>query len=225
MNSTDKRNSDETSPINYHINNNYEVINFSNIYENLTLYRIPTDGDGNCFFHAICSAYFIPYISQTLHGEPLDRRSFVSDLRRDLANKLSERTPHSKKSYYRRLANGELKNLSESLPECSLSNMQKELSTSGLPVSHLYNEFISDILDIDIYILDYEKKDVYMTGTDFNLLYKNRKSIIILYLPGHYELIGHLSSNSGNENKLQTCFKPDHSVIVKIRNRILQLQK
>ena len=65
----------------------------------------------------------------------------------------------------------------------------KELD-SDRPVDNAYNEFISDQLNKDIYILDAVTQDVYMTGSDDNVLYKDRPSIVLMYLPGHYELVG-----------------------------------
>ncbi len=95
--------------------------------------------------------------------------------------------------------------------------MQKELDSSA-SVSNIYNEFISDQLDKDIYILDAVKQDVYMTGTDHDLLYKDRTSIVILYMPGHYELVGVI-----NDDYIETTFKPDHPLIQLLQERMSQL--
>ena len=226
----------------------YRDIEFPEVFPNLKLVRINTDGDGNCFFHALAMAYFKPYIRQKLDGECFNRKEFIKDLRKDLADKLSEPSKiNCNKNNYEILASGELTHLSEFVEDCSLKNMISELSTNGLAVSHIYNEFVSDQLDIDIYILDYEKKDVYMTGTTLNLLYKNRKSVVILYVTGHYDLVGYKNPHfiptptnkneneeKGNKEKkeineknecIETCFSPNHSFITQIKNRMKTLQK
>ena len=97
--------------------------------------------------------------------------------------------------------------------------MQKELDSSR-PVDNVYNEFISDQLEKDIYIIDAVKKDIYITGKDNDILYKNRPSVVILYLPGHYELVGLVKKNGD----IKTLFNPDHDFIQAIRDRMDILQ-
>ena len=162
----------------------YENLNWKGPFENFNLIRIRTEQDGSCFFHSLAKAYFKPYITGKVEDSPFNRKEFIRDLRNDLSKKLALKiNPENSKSktYYETLSNGELPKISEELPEYSLKNMQKDLNSSS-PVSNIYNEFISNQLDLDIYILDLDKKDVYMTGTDDKLLYKNRKSVIILYI-------------------------------------------
>ena len=171
------------------------------------LVRVATEMDGNCLFHAIAKAYFKPYIMGKVGEGVFDRSEFVRNLRKDLALALP--------TAYSKLANGELAEIAKTMPKYSLKNLQKELDSNS-PVSNYFNEFISDSLNIDIYILDAKTKDVYMFGADLKLLYKNRKSVVILYLPGHYELIG-LLHNSSN---VETYFSPTHPLIKKIRARI-----
>lgn len=187
------------------------------------LIRIRTDADGSCFFHAICKAFFKPYIMGKIEDKNFDRREFVRKLRSDLAKMLAVKIdPQDKnsKTYYETLSKGELPNIAQNIPEYSLENMQKELD-SNLPISNIYNEFISDQLDIDLYILDSIKRDVYMTATDERILYKNRYSVVLLYLPGHYELVGLMHKNSN----VETYFPPDSSFILRIRERMHELTK
>lgn len=197
-------------------------------YPNLVNIRTPTDG--SCFFHALLKAYFIPYIRGKLSGEALDRKEFVRKLRKDLALKLGQRVfpqETDSLSYYQILANGQLPEIAKSLPQYSLESLQKHLDSSR-PISNIFNEFISNELDKDIYILDMVKKDVYMTGTDLNLLYKDRDSIVILYMPGHYELIGEISHGDQTytektDQYVTTLFAYDHPLIQTIKARQKQL--
>jgi hypothetical protein len=185
--------------------------------------RFCVERDGSCCFHALAKAYFKPYILGRTEEGIFDRRKFVRDLRKELAKTLGAKiNPEDENSptYYSQLANGELENISRELPEYSLENMQKELSDMTNPISNIYNEFISDQLNLDIYILDANKKDVYMTGTDDKLLYKGRKSVVLLYLPGHYELIG-----ISKDNKIETYFSPDSPFILRIRERMFALRE
>jgi hypothetical protein len=201
----------------YLINKEYENLVWDSPFSYPNMVRIRTPQDGSCFFHAIAKAYFEPYIIGKLNNEPLNRKTFIRKLRKDLSNKLKSRvdpTDPESPIYYNKLSRGQLQEFSISVPTYSLENMVKELD-SNLAVDNVYNEFISDQLDKDIYILDAIKQDVYITGYDDEILYKNRPSIVILYLPGHYELIG-LEEN-GN---VKTLFDPDHNFIRAIRERM-----
>ena len=201
----------------------YEKLDWKGDLKIPGMIRIQTDADGNCFFHALAKAYFQPYITgKTKEGKPFDKRKFIKNLRKDLSkmlnNKVDPEDPDSL-TWYESMANGEWGEESKNMPELSLKYMQKELASNS-SISHIYNEFISDQLDKDIYILDGEKQDVYMTGTDDALLYKDRLSIVILYLPGHYELVG----IKDNKNYIQTIFDSDSDIIRTIRKRMTEIK-
>jgi hypothetical protein len=146
------------------------------------------------------------------------RMAFVKQLRRQLSELLpSERYPGI--SWYQSLSHGELPVLSENVPEYTLENMIFELDSSSW-VNHLYNEFISDILDIDIYFIDINNSNVYLTGDEYELLYKNRNSILIGYTEGHYETIGLCDGDT-----FTVSFLPNDILIEKIREKILSSSK
>ncbi len=176
--------------------------------------RKRTIGDGSCFFHAITDAYFRPYQRGNLNGKSLNRIKFVKYLRYDLANELERRINPNGRMIYDKLSRGKLREISKTLQQYSLENMQKELR-SNRSVDNVYLEFISNVLDKDIYILDFMKKDVYITGDDRDILYKNRDSIVLLFIPGHYELVG-----VKEQGKIKTLFKANHPFITSIVTRM-----
>lgn len=200
----------------------YEDLNWELFqFEDYTMYRIFTIPDGNCMFHAISNAFFDPYRKGSLGGVPYSQERIVKDFRRDLAIRLGEKSVEDPaKTNYEMLGNGAIKMMSETMPQFSLSAMKKELD-SNAPVDNLYNEHISNMINVDIYILSAEKQDVYTFGDDYSRLYKNRESIVILYLPGHYELIGVRDANGEG----RTMFPYNHPFIQRIRKRIAQLCK
>lgn len=179
------------------------------------LVRIRTETDGSCFFHAVVNSYFKPYMTSRINGRAMNRKSFIRSLRRDLAKKLSQQVDplNDSLTWYETISRGKLPQISQAIPKYSLEGLQKELD-SNLPVDNIFNEFISDQLNKDIYILDMVKQDIYITGNDDDILYKNRDSIVILYLPGHYELVG-----LENNGKLTTLFKHNHPLINAINER------
>ena len=111
-----------------------------------------------------------------------------------------------------------MESFGEIVPQYSLNSMKDELA-SDRPVDNAYNEFISNILNKDIYILDVMKKDIYVTGKDLDILYKGRESIVLLYIPGHYELVGIRNNN----NDIKTLFDSDHPFIQSIQTRMMEL--
>jgi hypothetical protein len=180
-------------------------------FENFDMLAVYTIGDGNCFFHSLCQAYFIPYRTQMVNHMPLSRREIVRNLRYGLSKRLGEPVDPldpDGPSFYETLSRGELPNFGKEIPAYSFQEMQSRLRNSEA-VGNEYNEFVSDQLKKDIYILDGDAKDVYITGNDDELLYKNRDSIVVLYRPGHYETVGIQSGSSS----IQTYFSPSHPFI------------
>lgn len=166
------------------------------------LIRINSIGDGDCFFHSVMNALYSEY----KNSDTVKRKKLIKELKDSLIIYLE--------SEYKNLSRGNLESFSTEIPEFSLENMKKELSLST-PIDNKYNELVSNYLSIDIYLLDYEKQRRYITGQDDDILIKDRNSIIILVLPGHYEFVGVRKS----EFTVQTVFHPDHPLIKKLRSK------
>ena len=174
-----------------------EHINLKNIkYDNLIKISIP--GDMNCFFHSVLRSFCTTYIN----SDNLIRRKIVENIKIKLADHLEHIDKKSCLMIYDTLSKGTLREFSENVTDYSLNNMQKELKTNSA-VDNVYIELVSNVFDIDIYIFNLTKEDIYLTGTDFNLYYKERNSIFIGYIEpfgensvGHFEVIG--LKNNGN---------------------------
>lgn len=168
--------------------------------------EIKTIGDGSCFFHCILLSYYIPY------------RESSKSVRKQMAKKLREDLAHYLPNKYNIISNGVLSSKSKEFG-CSLETMKKELSGEGF-VGNLYNEYISDILNIDIYVISKKTGDLYTMGTDINLIIKNRNSIVLIYSEdmAHYSLLG-IEQN----NDLATLFSPEHPFIENIKKRYNEL--
>jgi len=59
-------------------------------FEDFNMVVIDTIGDGNCYFHALLNAFYIPYRTQSIGKETISRRDLVSSLRSDLSKKLGQ---------------------------------------------------------------------------------------------------------------------------------------
>lgn len=182
----------------------YSDIVWGGEYDNWEIVRIFTPPDGSCFFHAICNSFFTPYHTCVLQGKRMSREKMISSFRKELADKLSSKIQGGK-TYYESLNNGNMKEFSKGVPEFTLENMQKELASNN-PLGYGYVEFISDVINKDIYILDADRRDIYVS--DEVTTKGNRNSIVIYYSEGHYELVGIKS-----EDSFIVHFSPEHSFI------------
>lgn len=201
----------------------FESLNWDGNFRYPNMVRVFTIGDGSCLFHGVISSFFSPYRKGELSGRPLNRRAFVLKFRQELADKLEEpaRPDESSGTWYEMLGRGQLLEFSKTVPEFSLSAMQAELRSGG-PVDNKYNELISEILNKDIYLLNSETKDLYVTGNDSDILYKDRESIVILYNSGHYEVIG---VKDPSNSAITLLFSPGDPFIESIRTRMREIHK
>lgn len=175
---------------------------------------ISTLGDGNCFFHAILRAMNRDYQKAKSIS---DRVNLARSFRNGLADRLEEKDPLTGKNYYSGLSLGNLEKFSDTMKEYSLQGLQKELRSS-VPVDNIYQELVSDALYKDIYIIDGTKRDVYNVGSSYPLYYKGRNSIVIFYIPGHFEVLGIRHS----DGRVDTLFTPEHPLIQVCRERLVK---
>jgi hypothetical protein len=137
-------------------------------------------GDGSCFFHSIMLATNPDYIRH-----PEKRIHIVRSLRVKLAELLNQNKSENL-SWYDYLSRGTLKKLSETIEEYSLDNMKQELLHMG-PVDEKFYEYISDLLNIDLYIINSSNNTIINLEKEF--YYKQRNSICLYFTPGHYDLV------------------------------------
>ena len=164
-----------------------------------------TIGDGSCFIHSVLHSFNKEYRDLDQRG----RRMMVAKLRSDLSDVLSERS--GEKTYYEKLSRGQIKELSEALPEMKLQYMQRYLKSRNW-ITMFYLELISDQLDIDIVIIDEKTKKVYQTG-DKEIYYKNRETVIINYIEdAHFESVGVKVGS-----RAVTLFSPECELILKLK--------
>lgn len=172
--------------------------------------------DNSCFFHAVVDAKTTFYGSGKIDGQPFDKKQFIAEFRRNLADKLYHIDSKGKK-VYDKLSNGQLSQLSANLPDLSLSEMYSELKSTS-PVDLKYHEYISDLLNLNIYIIRNTTRDMYYLPAEY---YKKRDSIVLLYIGddldsvGHYELLG-----LKLKNIFYSKFSHNNAWIVQLRQRL-----
>lgn len=194
------------------MNQNITRINLTHInIDNLVCVRVI--GDGSCMFHSILLATSTRYNNSNTS----QRKLMASKLRSNLSKQLDRK--------YHYLSRGQLADFARATrnvtPFGSLEEMKSHLDSDSF-VGQEYIELISDELNIDIYIIDLDKQDVYIVG-DTELYIKNRPSVVIGYRESqsHYDMIGQIKSN----NKIVSLFDPTHETIITLRKRIERKKK
>lgn len=175
--------------------------------------------DGSCLFHSVLRAFNKQYNESDIKN----RVNMVLDMRKNLSDALSEKfTPE--KTYYQFLSSGNLSLLGDDMKRYSLERLKIELNSTR-SVGMEFIEALGLFLDLDIYIIDMTKLDLYFVGLDLENYYKNRKSIVLAYEQslffddGHYDTIG-LNVN-GN---IYTLFEPDNFFIISLKKRYMKKQ-
>lgn len=201
----------------------YRNINWLKGFENWKLVRFFTPMDGSCLFHAICNSFFLPYRTGILRDKPISKKEIVASLRKELSIKLTEKINNNENAptHYQTLNGGNTAVFAESVPEFSLQNMQSTLDSDEY-IGYGYLEFISNAINKDIYILSALHTDIYVTDELPLTIKGNRKSIIVYYSEGHYELVGLVNDDS---TEVDTHFNYDHSLIKFLYNRVQSLIK
>ena len=173
----------------------------------MKLVPIPTIGDGSCFLHAVVQSISPLYSGMEDDG----KRKLIRKMRRDLSELISEKREDGR-TWYEYLSRGSLEELSNTFDDLKLHNMKKFLNSNQW-FSHLYVEFISETLDVDIYIIDYNKSRLYNMG-DSDLFYKGRDSIVIGYRSEcHFETLALIENG-----EKRTYFSPRSRLISKLNS-------
>lgn len=189
-------------------------------FDHFNLFKIDVMGDGSCWFHAFCMAYFLPYRTQRYNGKVYRRRDIVQTLRKELSEKLSQPVnPDDPKgpTVYQSLGGGTLEELGKENKEFSLSGMISHIN-SNAPCGEEIQELTSEQTNKNIFYIDTNSGDVYIVS-NVELLYKNRPSVVLLYNGGHYDTCA-LRESNGN---LVTHFAFEHSFIQFLYKRLLEL--
>lgn len=175
---------------------------------NYDFVRIKAIGDGSCMFHSILQAFNKSYINSSTSEKIEITRQFRNDLSDILDKEIDG------KICYNQLSRGNLEEFSKTVPETSLKNMKKSLKSREWG-DFRFLELISNILDLDIYIIYDDTMDIYNTG-DPELFYKNRDSIIILNNSNvHFDTVGIKTKNG-----TRTLFNSTEPVIKELRSKM-----
>lgn len=182
-------------------------------YNNLV--RIATIGDGSCFIHAVMKAYDRNYQENNIGSY---RSNIAAQLRRDIARMLEYENPnYPGYRFWETTARGMFPSIlmQEIVNEELVGELGIDYSISGLQrlfnsASYLGDEvyaFVSDALNVDIYVLRATKQDLY-PHINTKIQGINRNGIVIVGNTYHYEVLA-----VDNGELFQTVFPPDDKFI------------
>lgn len=150
---------------------------------NIEFVRIPAIGDGSCMFHSILQSFNNTYNNSSNANKQKICREFRDHLGEVLGEKIDG------KLCYDQLSRGELRSFAKVVPNASLEEMKQSLKSNEWGDMR-FIELVSNLMDLNVIILDYGKKDIYHTG-DYELLIKPRDTIIIMVTDNiHFDTVG-----------------------------------
>lgn len=186
-------------------------------YPGLT--RIRTIPDAGALLHAVLNAFFVPYRSNQLNQAIVGRKELVEEYRLCLAARLSEPIDPSNAlspSVYECLARGKMKEFGAIIKEYHIDVVRSELSDPSFFLDDKYLELIANELSKDIYVLNALTRDVHVFDhADVDMYYKHRPTIVVLFLPSHFELVG-VRTPDGD---VATHFSPDSPFVHALADR------
>lgn len=187
----------------------YEPINVdcSNGFELWKLVKFIIPPDGHCLFHSLLFSFYTPYREEELNGKAISKLQIVVNLRHELSDRLD--------GVYDALSGSNIGEFSKALPEFELSYMKNELKSNS-HIGYGYIEYIGNIINKDIYIIDGNTSNIYISD-ELPYLIKGRTSIVLYYKDSHYEPIG-----LEQDNVYHCHFKAKHPFIRFLRDKIDQ---
>jgi len=196
--------------------NQTEIIKIS-WYEDEEVVRIGNIKDGSCFLHSILNGCYPDYQNK----DEEFRKVFVQKLRRDLASYLEILDDTKIKwetvvdgefeSLYRQQLQGiNFKDKFDYPIDFSLKGLQRTINSSQYLSNELF-QYISNLLELDIYIMKLTDKDLYVDSI-YTSKEQNRKSIVINGDGSFYDTIG-----IRRNNLIQAVFLPDDEFIKNIK--------
>lgn len=152
----------------------------------------------HCIFYAKSKSYNLGYIN----NQHISKDDMIRKVGRELYSGFT-------KKVYNNLLGGNMSNSSHRFSEAKKSLKSTEVITFGI------QEYISDIFEVDIYILynDNGKMKVDVGKRHHHYYHKGRSSIIVLYEDNKFSSVG-----AYNNSKFFFLFSADSDIIIELYN-------
>ena len=185
-----------------------------------------TPPDGSCLFHSILKAYNKIAIEEKIAGKHINITEYVRKTFRPLLADYLDDTSQYTIPIYRLLNENDFEKSCKSVLELSKEYMINELN-SGVAVSiDTYCELLIRFCEKNIFVIDYEKNDIILTGSVIDKLRNDEwPCVVLLYIKGggsvgHYETVGYIDTDD-----LHTFFTIDNIFIKLLLHRAKLIQE
>jgi len=162
--------------------------------------------DSNSLLHCLALAFDSIYLLGGTDEVSIDKKQAIKNYRLYLAKELETK--------YNTLNNGNLLELVPNDPNLSLSNMIGLLKSDD-KINENFVELISNIIECDIYIIDFGTKQAKKYNTGYNYIIHNRRSVILVEIDNLYHLLYTKRDDVG-----MMCYPANDPLILEIRNNI-----
>jgi hypothetical protein len=198
-----------------------------------TFVVLPTVGDGSCALHAVVQGFHPGYqAGRNPDGTPINRASFIRELRSDLAEMLNKPSDgEGSLSWYDKLSRGKLEEFANAIkevrdgetPDLTREGFAAHLRSNGWLGQEIM-EYVGRVVGIAIFVLyedaTGETQGLYPLGKEDDLYYKghNVAVIIVSHANKHFSTVGRLEEDSS----IRTCFNIDDPLIQKFLTDLRQ---
>jgi hypothetical protein len=179
-----------------------KVLNWEIPYLNFpNMVSLRTPGDGSCLFHSILKAYNKIAIEEKIGNNAIQISDFIRSTFRELLSEyLSDASQHSVE-IYKLLNENDFDKNSSSIVELSKEYMENELKSANAVNFDYYCELLIRFCEKNIFVIDFEKQDVVITGSVNDKMRNDSwPCVVLLFVPGktsvgHYETLGYIDTD------------------------------
>lgn len=179
-----------------------KILSWESPYLNFpNLVSLRTPGDGSCLFHSILKAYNKIAIEEKIGNNSVNMHEFIRGTFRQLLSEYLDDSSQHGVSIYRLLNENDFEKNSNSIVELTKDFMINELRSPGPVNFEYYSELLIRFCEKNIFVIDFEKQDVILSGSVSDKLRNDDWPCVVLLFcqgngnVGHYETLGYMDTD------------------------------
>jgi hypothetical protein len=179
-----------------------KILSWESPYLNFpNLVSLRTPGDGSCLFHSILKAYNKIAIDEKIGNNSVNMHEFIRSTFRQLLSEYLDDSCQHGVSVYRLLNENDFEKNSNSIIELTKDFMINELRSSAPVNFEYYSELLIRFCEKNIFVIDFEKQDVILSGSVSDKLRNDDWPCVVLLFcqghgnVGHYETLGYMDTD------------------------------
>jgi hypothetical protein len=179
-----------------------KILSWDTPYLNFpNLVSLRTPGDGSCLFHSILKAYNKIAIEEKIGNTQVNMHEFIRNTFRQLLSEYLDDASQYGVPIYRILNENDFEKNSNAIIELTKDFMINELRSPGPVNFEYYSELLIRFCEKNIFIIDFEKQDVILSGSVSDKLRNDSWPCVVLLFcqgngnVGHYETLGYMDTD------------------------------